>query len=271
VGVTRGQLAHEAAKDHRERTHIEEFIRHHPPLAGTTLTRALRPDFILTRGTRRIGIEHTEIFRGADTQRGSALRASESLEDRVAQLACQTYAHAGHPPVHVTLHWYCHMPVKRNRVVALAHDIAAFVAEHVPQLDESLLVHYPHSLSALLPREVDTVHIGRLGNMRQNFWASARGTYVPDLAVGDVEGAIARKETKVLEYRASCDELWLLLVLDGFSPAAYLAISEAVRTHTFTTSADEVFLFEYFDRRVTHLRSVYAAGGDTGIGARGTG
>lgn len=254
MATTPGKLADESAKDYRERVHIEEFIRHWPTLAGATLNRTLRPDFIVSRSVQRIGIEHTELFRDAGTPHGSALRATERAEDRVARFACQQYEKAGHPAVHVTFHWQYHRPVTPGRVKPLASEIAMFVARHVPAVGETMFVCLSHPLWEELPRELDAIHVGRFGDGARNFWASTRGTAVPKLTVGDVERAIMRKEPRIPAYRTVCDELWLLLVMDGFSPAGYFAVGDTVRRHTFITSADDVFLFEYFDRRITRLR-----------------
>jgi hypothetical protein len=70
--------------------------------------------------------------------------------------------------------------------------------------------------------------------------------------------AIERKERHVLEYRQECDELWLLLVVDGSTPSSNFLSVLGVREHRFQSSFDDLFLFDAFCSQVVALRKTEA-------------
>jgi len=245
----------QAEQLHRERAHLARFIQHRPPLTGANLVRGPRPDFIATQGSRRIGIEHTEIVRGAQNEHGSRLRGQERNEDLTVQLALRAYEAGRNPVVDVSFMWHRHTPVASGRVNELAGDIARLVARNAPQVDSCRVLAYPDRSWRDLPAEVESVRIARLSILTRNSWHTTRGTSVSEISVDEVAAAVERKEPLVQGYRTSCDDLWLLLVLDGFSPSGYLTVGDAVRQHRFVTSADRLFLLEYFDSRVTPLQT----------------
>ena len=245
----------EAEKKQRECSHLRRFKELWTPLGTAEIldNPCLRPDFIASLGGLRIGIEHTEILQGSGEEDGSELRKNESNEDRLVRLACSKYEEQGNPPVDVSFLWHGHTPVSPKRARELAKPVAELVASYLPEEGDYVFVRYPLVAWSTLPSEISSIRIARLDGCLNNSWHSNRAHYPPTLSAGDVALAVNRKETLVQEYRKACDELWLLLVVDGFAPSGDFLRDPEIPNHRFQSSFDELFLLEHFDSRVTRL------------------
>jgi hypothetical protein len=67
-----------------------------------------------------------------------------------------------------------------------------------------------------------------------------------------VQELISGKEVKLPAYRQHCDEVWLLIVANGFEPSTFCKLDPEVENFQFTTGFDRVF-FQHFDGLVVEL------------------
>ena len=210
------------------------------------------PDAVITLGDSCVAIEHTRIIR--PTSPGQNLRAHERRTDVIADRAQRLFEADRSDVLQVTLYFDDRVQLAKSDEEEIAEATAAVVAAHTPPIGEDWRLeawrfqvsHQP------FPCAVEAIwvhHVPKWGAL----WAVARSTTVPDLTVGVVQREIGGKEAKLESYRRACDEVWLLLVVEGFAPSSHWSFDRFPADHAFDTSFDRVFLYHQFSAEVREL------------------
>lgn len=87
----------------------------------------------------------------------------------------------------------------------------------------------------------------------ESLWGIPRGSSFLVLDRDRIQTEIDLKDRKLAEYRRACDEMWLLLVSDGFSPATELRLPDDIKEMRFTTGFDRVFHLNNFALEAVEL------------------
>jgi hypothetical protein len=83
-------------------------------------------------------------------------------------------------------------------------------------------------------------------------WFSQHSAFVGPLDPGLVQGELQDREAKLAGYRASADEVWLLLVIPEDSPSSWTVVEE-VNFEGFYSHFDRAFLLQRLARRFFEL------------------
>ena len=76
---------------------------------------------------------------------------------------------------------------------------------------------------------------------------------MPDIPSDLVLARINQKNDKVGKYREQCDEIWLLIVVDGFLPSTWFDVSGEALKQTYQSSFDRTYLFDFQKKKAIRL------------------
>lgn len=255
--------------DHRadERAHLTQFLASLPVAPAGAIEFGDRPDLVIATPSHRIGIEHTQLFREKDSTIRPFPKEAETLEDRCIARAKDLFEARGGPPLHVHP-WFTPRPMRKREVEGHAVVLAAAVAcisalvagpqRHVEAWS------YNRWAPAPLPQVVEDLWV--IDAVSQGSWGARRASGIATLAPERIQAAIDGKSGKAEEYRRRCDELWLLIVSDGFSPGTDLRLPEDIELECFTSSFDRVFYFSNFSQAVLELANALGTSGSAANG-----
>jgi hypothetical protein len=260
-----------AKPDHRaeERSHLVRFLDSLPGAPeGVRDFDGEKPDLVILTAGHRIGIEHTQLISTRGSLGTRFPKEAESLETRCVERARTLFEERGGPPLYVYV-YFSHRPIRKPDIPAIAErlaDVVARVAPTEPRAQREIEAwSYNRTASAPLPEQVEELWIIKPARPdAESLWGVPRGGAVPELTRERIQEEIDVKNAKLADYRSRCDEAWLLLVANGFSPATDLRLPEGF-DETFVFGFDRVFYFHNFSLKVVELARAPAAGQD-GLG-----
>jgi hypothetical protein len=245
-----------------EQSHLTRFMESYPGVPAGVREFGDKPDLVIHTATHRIGIEHTQVFRLQDTLGRLFPKEAESLEKRSVEGAQQLFQERGGPALFVYV-YFNDLPIRKADVPRIAEGLAAVVARIAPVVPgvsvEVESWSYNRTAPGAIPEQVEELYIIRPTRLdAESLWGVARAGTVPDLTRDRIQRVIDVKGAKLAEYRSRCEEVWLLLVVDGFSPATDLRLPEGF-DETFTFLFHRVFYFHNFSLKVVELVRAGAA------------
>lgn len=192
--------------------HCELLFRIRPDLAADKVENSEAPDFFLHYAAgRKVGLEVTELYQSASND-GYLPQEQESLRHRVVCEA-QKMFEAQDPetaPLHVSVHFSSAHPLAKKGTKELAKAVADSVRRNALPSEGSCI------LTDDIPEEVYALNIYRTEGTPRTAWTVPGGQYVPILESADLIEVIQKKSKLLAAYRQRCDEVWLLIVADGF-------------------------------------------------------
>jgi hypothetical protein len=174
------------------------------------------PDFELRTANRIVGVEMQEFIQQA-TKRGAPGRLAESLRAKVMRFA-QTEFESAHPNLFLYVYsgWAGWGSLDEKALRPIAHRLGALVEVLVPQppTNETRMTtmesSYEDRASAGLPDHLTHLAVHRYVGATYGLWAATEAG-IASTDVTDLQRQISAKESRVPTYRASCDEIWLVL------------------------------------------------------------
>lgn len=235
-----------------ERWQIGRFLELLEEAPRGTIDHPDPPDAVIASGDSCVAIEHTRIIRPVSP--GQNLRAHEKRTDDIADKAQQAFETTRSHVLQVKLYFDNRVQLARSDEGEIADAAAAVVAAHTPPVGEEWrLDAWRFQVSNQpFPRAIEAIWIHNVPEWGA-LWSVARSTTVPDLTAEVVQGEIDGKEAKLESYREACDEVWLLLVVEGSAPSSHWSFERFPDDHAFATSFDRVFLYQQFKAEVREL------------------
>jgi hypothetical protein len=240
----------EDRKKQHERFLLERFLEAAKLQAEVTEAREA-PDFIIRFEGRSIGVEITELFISHDTGRNLP-QVQEALSSRIVSHAQQLYQASGARPAHVTV---CFGPGCDLRSLNRDHT-AAKLASFVQglQLPEWQRVDWrPEELDGHLLDEISFVHALGVPKSKTAHWGVARAGWAAPLSAGALQSRIDEKTTRLLKYRNTVSENWLVVVADGTKPSQLFDAKAEFDSRTISSPFSRSFFYGHPDRAVIEL------------------
>jgi hypothetical protein len=247
-----------------ERSHLARFLESLPGAPAGARDFGDKPDLVIHTETHRIGIEHPQVFPLQDVLGKPFPKEAESLDQRSVERAQQLFEERGGPALLVYVYVYFNdMPIRKADVPGIAERLSAVVPRIAPVGPGNWIEieswSYNRTAPGVLPEQVEELFVIRPPRPdAESLWGVGRAGTVPDLTRERIQEAIDEKGAKLAEYRSRCEEMWLLLVAHGFSPATDLRLPEGF-AETFTFGFDRVFYFHNFSGKVVELARAVAA------------
>lgn len=217
--------------------HLEKFRELRPELILTEPERPgpPAPDFIFKRKGTTLGIEHTQLLHS------DYLIEQENLRGRIIRQAQKNFENCGQPPVQVAIHFNTNYQLNKNRVENLATAAASIVRRNFPDPTGRTEVSSDWNNRNDFPEEFDCLSISRFSEIG-NYWRAPGVTWVPTLGATCLQAVIDKKLARFDGYRQRCDELWLLIVSDGFQLASIVDFEKDVISQPYSTKFNRMFL-----------------------------
>jgi len=199
------------------------------------------PDGLFT--AEKLGIEITEYSLGQGKP-GSLPRQQETVHQRIAHQAQSLYEARLTRHLQVNILWtiFTSCPALREEP-QIAQEIARHVLESTHDQLHICRVSWKNINNALLTKYGIEISICPIEGAGKSCWSSmACFSFPPEAA--RIQKALDEKESKVTEYRKTCDEVWLLLVASSEFLSSQFTPDSSLEKMQFTSSFDRVFLLE---------------------------
>ncbi len=213
------------------------------------------PDFTLTSGTNRVGLEVTRIFHQSDIK-GKPRKVVENLRDRVLSHAHRLYHATANPPVHVSVFFKSGHAIGKSEVSPLAQKLVSLVIRNLPDSDSCKKAEFNWINREWFPEEIDQISVWRFAWLTKSNWSAPDSEYVPKCSVELIQETISKKNGKFASYAETHPNCWLLVVADDFSLSGTFDFTPAVLAHGYTSSFKRVYLLQLFSRQVYTLNTL---------------
>lgn len=205
-----------APKKRRERIHLERLQALRPELLAGDLEESEKPDFLVRSACGKItGVEVTELFHPSRPGE-SPLQAQEALRARIVSLAWRKYDQLNEPPVQVGLIFSDTYPLSKRKVGQIADMVVAVVRLHRPPLGEGAEIEYDRATHSYFPRELAVILVHCIEGVDESYWSAPGAVYVPPIGAKELREVVQAKSRLADVYRERCQDLWLLIVSDGW-------------------------------------------------------
>jgi len=190
-----------------------------------------------------LGIEITEYSLGQGKD-GSRPRQYETVHQRIAKIAQTEYEASLKRHLQVSILWtiFTACPtVREEKSIALA--IAQMVATKTSTHLEMCHVEWKEFNTPLLQKYGVELSIYPTVGQGPSCWSSMAVFNFPKEAMR-IQSALDEKESKVSEYRKTCQTVWLLIVADRNFFSSTFSFEPNLLQMTFQSSFDRVFLLD---------------------------
>ncbi len=255
-----------AKRDQRnsQRADLEMFVRKYFGHKPGELEHGDKPDLTIDLGCKIVGIEHTRIYRAADTVAGLEPHAQLAVQHRIVDSAWQEYRTLSSRKLWLLVQFDNATTYTKRESREVGNSLARVVHERVsnmPYQPDIIVWHELESwryqrLRREFPKEVKRIDLQIVdGNPKLELWGPAYTYMVPHLSPSTVQERVAAKETRLGEYLLRCNEAWLLMVLDTGVPSNHFEIDESLLETKFHTSFSKLVLFRAFHSELFELKT----------------
>jgi hypothetical protein len=236
------------ARKQRERRLLQAFIE----LSGEhceIVEEREAPDFLVRTGRGTVvGVEITELF-VPDAGTGLALKAKESLGDRLIGAAREQYERRGGGPIHVSVGFspQTDFAILNRDLVATA--LAEFLLAGDFSFERPTCWRQTYEDSTL-PREIMFLNIRRVREQAMSHWVAPRAGWIEPLTEAVLQAAINDKSLKLAQYRRVASETWLILSASGGAPSQGFDRNPDIPWASIHSPFDRTFLLSLIDGKV---------------------
>lgn len=246
-------VMHTLSKKEVERWQLNQFINAFPQFPDGTINESEEPDFLIHCAGKTIGIELTDLYWKTPSN-GLPKQAQETYQDHIVKTAQKLFSKRNSPNLHVSIHFMPSYEPKKRDVSRLASAIDNLISNNIPKLNESYSEEYDWENRSYFPEEINIINIWHIPHSDDHFFSSPWSSSVPKLNEDDISRALILKELKLIRYRQTINEVWLLMCFDGGKLSTFFTHEEEVVKQTYKSSFDRVFLFSHIRSRVYELR-----------------
>jgi hypothetical protein len=248
---------------HGQRADLELFVRKYFGHHGG-LVHGDKPDLTIDSGCKRIGVEHTRIYRSAGTVAGLQPQAQLALQHRIVNCAWQRFRALSSRRLWLLVHFDRTTTYTKRESQVVGDSLARVVHEgtvNLPYQPDTIVWHelesWRHqSLGREFPKGVSQIDLQIVdGNPKLELWGPTEAYMVPDLSVEVVRERVVAKEKRLNEYLSKCDEVWLLMVLDTGVSSNHFEIHDDLLETEFFSSFSKLMLLRALHSELFELKT----------------
>lgn len=204
------------------------------------------PDYLLDISQRKIGLEITTLVL-------DRLAAIRSAQNQCLSKASQLSKQNGLKSVEVKVKFRSdYDPID---IDLGARELVELVGKKLLEIDDTKSWHYYESglkYSKWISIQMGTVK-GCQWLLGHRFLPMHMNWMRRDV-IGDIQACINKKQTKIIEYLKKCDECWLLIGVDEWTAPEAVVITEAMKTHVFSSNFQRLFFLRNIERTLVELK-----------------
>jgi hypothetical protein len=207
-----------------------------------------KPDVRIQTPSGLLGVEITRLHHPPQPGEARTPMEKRALRHKVVKYAKSLYDAKGGPPVTVEV-FFSQVNLSEHWK-EVSECLAQLVRERAPEVSANGKA-YPFGVYS--PNHFQQINICvPLPGCSE--WREVSENDRPQvLRYEDVDGVVATKTKKLLEYQSMTLGTWLLMVVDPFPRAAYVCVPEDVSSWGFTSDFGKILLFSREDNRVFEL------------------
>lgn len=211
-----------------------------------------------------LGIEHTRIYRTADTVPGLQPHAQLTLQHRIVNSAWKTFRSLSSRRLWLLVHFDSRTTYTKRESQIVGDSLARVVCEGVRNMSyepDTIVWHELESwryqsMGREFPKEVSRIDLQIVdGNPKLELWGPTEAYMVPHLPAEVVRERVSAKERHLKGYLSKCNEIWLLMVLDTGVSSNHFEVDEELLANRFSTSFSKLFLFRAFHSELFELET----------------
>jgi hypothetical protein len=156
-------------------------------------------------------------------------------------------------PLWIGLHWSNQFKFTKKDVDEIGSQLASLIESDIPKTPYAGITYDCESHGEVpIFDAIYRISARRLKDGAKGLWAAIEAGFI-EATVADIQAIVAPKEPKVSSYLSRCDEVWLLIVVDGthISSSLDLKFETCPVIHTQFT---RVLLYDGFLGVVTQLK-----------------
>ena len=235
----------------RERFYFERLRNALPAIPAAPLVEREPPDFVVGEAPARLGIEFTVLHLPPSA---GARPAAErhALKTQIMATAERMHSACGGPALYVKALFRPGQPLYKKDVAQLAEQVCDAVcsAPAPGAVSEVLDVNWQH-----LPREIASIRVRGSVNGEDRLWSADHAGWVAAVQPEQVQHELSRKAATAAAARFWCDQLWLVIVNDPFTGAAFAELADAAREAVYTHPFDRAIWLEPHEGRAFQLNA----------------
>ncbi len=234
----------------QEEWHLRKFISLCPDVPTGKPCFEDIPDLRIHTKTKIVGIEHTQVI----NNKNNNLKATEVMEKRVLKKAQVIFEETNTEPLYVYASFNPGTHINKFETNDIAIALADLVKKNIPQKGQHIQIYCWTTQNEHL-KKIPSVYITWYEKSTKGFWAVPMGGFIPEITSKIIINRIIEKESKISSYLEFCDEIWLLIVIDGHTPSSSWSIPLPVIENIYSMDFDHVYLFENFENNYYKLLS----------------
>jgi hypothetical protein len=240
------------SKDEKEQSFFESFKSLAQGVPQGTWERSEGPDYVLYTPTRRYGLEiKTLMVKPTDGE--ISLAAIRRAQNESLNMASKLAEDRGIPPLEVEVGFRNNRRTIHSKEVAQA--LVTFVESKLNHLDDA---GHSYSTESGLP-DIEWVSI-QLGTVRGQKWLDYHRWRRDHLNLVNIdpipllEEAINKKQEKLQDYLAKCDECWLLVGVDEWTAPEAIYLSEIGTGYVYRCGFTRLFFLRNIQGSLDELK-----------------
>lgn len=244
----------EREQKERERQYLEVFRRNYQAFPVGEVVSDESPDFIIKGGKKTVGIEVTQIFKDGPEEK-KPLQGQESLQRQIIdkaklKLECNN---RGIAKGLVSVHFNTNYKLSNRDIGPLSQVLSDLVIKNFPHHKNGCVLECDVDNYETFPDQFAMIGISRIPKLSKTSWTRTSTSLVHKCTVDCILEKIATKDKKLKEYRTKCDEIWLLIIAEGFAHSSTFEVPEQTADYMYKTEFDCVFLYQIFEGKAWKL------------------
>ncbi|WP_121860406.1 hypothetical protein [Burkholderia sp. Nafp2/4-1b] len=206
------------------------------------------PDILVEGVAGRYGVEVTELLRGE-------VRAVEETRRLICEKAQKQFLrNVNADCLDVKVIFRKHATLNQRDQDAAAMGLVEIVHSRIISIPSEVFAVRLEEGADFESELFTSVWLHHHPNYSRARWQPVGGWWVPVASPADLQAIIDKKERKIAAYRDRVKDVWLLIVLQGFSGSAAWSVHDSVFEHHFCTSFDGVVLLDYAMNKADMLK-----------------
>ena len=204
------------------------------------------PDYLFSVSQKKIGLEITSLVK-------ESLAKIRTDQDKCLKKAGQIAEQTGLEPIAVQVQ-FC-SGRDRIDIDEAAKELTDFVIEKIPEIDDTKSWHYLQS--DLKYYEWIIIHLGTYKGHKwlpQHRFEWTNVNWMERDPIDRIQSRINEKQSKYPGYIQSCDECWLLIGVNEWTPPEAVEITDGIMNHVFSGDFQRLFFLRNIEGIVTELK-----------------
>lgn len=234
-----------------ERQFLAQFRECYPDFPNGKIEESEAPDFIVRPTTKRsLGIEITRIFFDEESIQNRNIEIRRKLINK----ALKSFQLSSNENLAANICFNAETPFERLNIKFLSEEISVIIQRFIQSEGDSGKPFW--KIKQNLPKHIEEINLIHSRENQVPVWTSSCVKIFQKEFIESIKTSILKKQEKIYMYQSNVlDNYWLLIVADNIAYSAGFNINNLLERISFESSFEEIFLFDYFNRKIYTLNT----------------